>query len=102
MRLQTQSKTEDVPRAPASGVTPPAPHLISDLEALTQLTQADLPPLRMARPKNVIYVTYGFGVASGAGRGTTFQGFKTANMSAATKLVLGDLTLKQHHQTTES
>ena len=81
MRLQTQSKTEDVPRAPASGVNPPAPHLISDLEALTQLTQADLPPLRMARPKNVIYVTYGYGDASGAGRGTTFQGFKTVQHS---------------------
>jgi len=82
VRFRTQKKTQDVPRAPESGFTPPAPRLLSDLEALTDLTRAELPPLRLARPKNVIYVTYGFGDASGTGRGTTFQGFRTIHHSS--------------------
>lgn len=71
-----------VPRtlhAPPSGLTPPAPRLREDLRALTILTAADSPPLRLVRPKKIYQVYYGFGDASGKGRGSTFQAFKTVH-----------------------
>ena len=68
-----------VERAPPSGLTPPAPRLRDDLLALKELTKSELPPLRLARPKRVVHVFYGFGDASGKGRGSTFQGFNTVH-----------------------
>ena len=76
-RLRHAKQT--VPRAPSTGLTPPAPRLRDDLKALAYLTQSESPPLRMVRPKNVYQVFYGFGDASGKGRGSTFQGFKTVH-----------------------
>lgn len=68
-----------VPHAPSSGQTPPAPRLLRDLEALTERTQSSTPPLRLVHPKKMIHVFYGFGDASGTGRGSTFQGFRTVH-----------------------
>ena len=68
--------------APISGLTPPAPRLLSDLKALERLTASKLPPLRMVRPKQMLHVYYGFGDASGKGRGSTFQGFHTPSSSS--------------------
>ena len=62
--------------APPTGQTKPAPRLIQDLKALLLLTARELPPLRVARPNHVMHVYYGFGDASGSGRGSTFQGFR--------------------------
>jgi hypothetical protein len=67
----------DIPRAPASGKTPPAPRLRDDLLALKELTRSEVPPLRLAHPKKIVHVFYGFGDASGKGKGATFQGFRT-------------------------
>jgi hypothetical protein len=68
----------EVPRAPSNGLTPPAPRLRSDLLALLELTKSPKPPLRLVRPDKVVHVFYGFGDASGKGRGSsTFQGYKT-------------------------
>jgi hypothetical protein len=72
------------PRAPANGRTPPAPRLLDDLKALAKLTAFSAPPLRLARLKRVVHVFYGFGDASGKGRGSTFQGFKTPHHSSGT------------------
>jgi hypothetical protein len=65
--------TDQVLRAPASGKTPPAPCLRDDLRALQELTQSEAPPLRLVRPRQVVHVFYGFGDASGKGKGATFQ-----------------------------
>jgi hypothetical protein len=67
----------DVLHAPVSGKTSPAPRLRDDLKALLELTRSEHPPLRLARPKQVVHVFYGFGDASGKGKGATFQGFRT-------------------------
>jgi hypothetical protein len=75
----TRRAAANVLHAPPSGFTTPAPRLIHDLEALSKLTEADSPPLRLVRPKEVFHVFYGFGDASGKGRGSTFQGFKTVH-----------------------
>eukprot|EP00956_Cyclotella_meneghiniana_P014413 scaffold21564_cov22-Cyclotella_meneghiniana.AAC.3 len=74
-RYSTRKQGGDILYAPPSGKTPPAPRLLSDLKALLLLTQSTLPPLRVARPNHVMHVYYGFGDASGLGRGTTKQGF---------------------------
>lgn len=71
-------------RAPPDGRTPPAPRLLNDLKALAKLTDFSAPPLRLARPKRVVHVFYGFGDASGKGRGSTFQGFKTPHHPTGT------------------
>jgi hypothetical protein len=73
----TRKSTPSVLHAPPSGNTPPAPRLRADLEALLELSKSELPPLRLARPKKVVHVFYGFGDASGKGRGSTYQGFRT-------------------------
>ena len=75
----TRKNCPQVPHAPASGLTTPAPRLLSDLKALRSLTEASLPPLRLVRSKRVLHVYYGFGDASGKGRGSTYQGFFTPN-----------------------
>jgi hypothetical protein len=72
----------ETPYAPATGTTTPAPRFIDDLKALTMLTSSNLPPLCVVRPKRVVHVFYGFGDASGKGRGSTFQGFKTVTHPA--------------------
>lgn len=68
-------------RAPISGKTPPAPRLLDDLKALEVLTAAELPPLRVVRPAQVVQVVYGFVDASGTGLGSTVQGFCVQKLS---------------------
>ena len=46
--------------ASADGVTTPIPRLKNDIYALLQLTNFDLPPLRVVRPANVVQVFYVF------------------------------------------
>jgi hypothetical protein len=65
------------PHAPSDGKTQAAPRLLEDLKALLLLTNSRSPPLRVVRPKRMVQVFYGFGDASGKGRGSTLQGFKT-------------------------
>jgi hypothetical protein len=66
--------------APSDGVTPLAPRLKDDLKALLSMTQSVAPPLRVVRPSKILHVFYGFGDASGKGRGSTFQGFHTIHI----------------------
>ena len=68
--------------APVDGFTSPAPRLLADLKALIKLTSAALPPLRIVRPHHVAHVFYGFGDASGTGKGSTKQAFKTLHHSS--------------------
>lgn len=75
----TRKSTPKTLTAPPSGLTPPAPRLRDDLLVLLELTKSAAPPLRLARPKRVFHVFYGFGDASGKGRGSTFQGFNTVH-----------------------
>ena len=82
----------DSPHAPPDGRTIPAPRLIEDLRALKLLTASKSPPLRVVRPKKVAHVFYGFGDASGKGRGSTIQGFhavdsKRGSDASATDLI---------------
>ncbi len=51
--------------APEDGVTTPVPRFRDDINALLQLTNFDLPPLRVIRPAHVVHVYYRFGDASG-------------------------------------
>ena len=67
------------PHAPPDGKTTPAPRLIEDLKALKRLTSPPSPPLRIVRPKRLAHVFYGFGDASGKGRGSTIQGYRTVD-----------------------
>jgi hypothetical protein len=67
------------PHAPPDGITIPAPRLLDDLKALAKLTSEPSPPLRVIRPKVVAHVFYGFGDASGKGRGSTLQGYSTVH-----------------------
>jgi hypothetical protein len=46
---------------------------------LKELSSSMNPPLRLARPKKIMHVFYGFGDASGKGKGATFQGFRTVH-----------------------
>eukprot|EP00804_Cyclotella_cryptica_P010959 CCRYP_016684-RA/>CCRYP_016684-RA protein AED:0.10 eAED:0.14 QI:0/0/0/1/0.25/0/5/0/1241 len=71
-----RKKVESSVRAPVSGKTPPAPRLFTDLQALEALTEAEMPPLWVVRPAQVVQVLYGFGDASGTGLGSTVQGLK--------------------------
>jgi hypothetical protein len=73
------------PHAPPDGKTSPAPRLIEDIKALIHLTSEKSPPLRVVRPRKVVHVFYGFGDASGKGRGSTTQGFKTVHHPDAGK-----------------
>ena len=59
------------PRGPSDGVTRPAPRFLSDLIALTALSDFPSPPLRIVRGKIVFAAMYGFGDASGKGFGFT-------------------------------
>ncbi len=59
--------------APADGVTTPNPRLKNDIYALLQLTDFNLPQLRVVRPVNVVQVYYGFGDASGKQFGATIS-----------------------------
>jgi hypothetical protein len=49
--------------------------------ALEVLTAAELPPLRVVRPAQVVQVVYGFVDASGTGLGSTVQGFCVQKLS---------------------
>ena len=78
--------------APPTGKTAPAPRLLEDLKALAMLTSSTSPPLRVIRPKRVAHVFYGFGDASGKGRGSTLQGYKTVDRWGGQAIT--DLTYK--------
>lgn len=58
-------------RGPSSGMTPIAPRLKTDLEALLQLTSSDTPVKRVVRHKDIVTVFYGFGDASAGGFGSS-------------------------------
>jgi hypothetical protein len=57
--------------APMDSITTPVPRFKDDIEALLQLTDFKLPPLRVVRPVNVVHVYYGFRDASGKQFGAT-------------------------------
>ena len=59
--------------APGDGLTDPVPRFKDDLEALTRLTEPELPPLQVVRPSEVVQVFYGFGDASGKQFGATIS-----------------------------
>ena len=68
------SKNLPAPHAPASNLTPVVPRLRDDVWALQQLTQSELPALKVVRPTMVVQVFYGFGDAAGKGFGATIAG----------------------------
>lgn len=80
--------------APSNGKTPPAPRLREDLEALKILTQFDTPPMRVVRPKRTVHVFYGFADASGKGKGSTYQGYKTRHHSSGQLGPLNDVVFR--------
>ena len=51
----------------------PVPRLLNDLSVLSDFLSVDKPPWRFVRGGRAAYVQYGFGDASKAGFGTTFQ-----------------------------
>jgi hypothetical protein len=55
------------------GVVKPAPRLKHDLKALKELFEADLPSMRLVRGKRIGASIIGFGDASGAGFGSSWQ-----------------------------
>eukprot|EP00984_Skeletonema_dohrnii_P009298 scaffold3548_cov79-Skeletonema_dohrnii-CCMP3373.AAC.5 len=57
--------------APPDGKTTAVPRFRSDLLALLELSNYELPPLRLVRGKVVFTALYGFGDASGKGFGST-------------------------------
>jgi hypothetical protein len=59
--------------APEDGLTTPVPRFRDDINALIQLSNFDLPPLRVVRPAHVVHVYYGFGDASGKQFGATLS-----------------------------
>jgi hypothetical protein len=59
--------------APEDGLTTPVPRFRDDIDALIQLSNFDLPPLRVVRPVHVVHVYYGFGDASGKQFGATLS-----------------------------
>ena len=59
--------------APEDGLTTPVPRFKDDINALIQLSNFDLPPLRVVRPTHVVHVYYGFGDASGKQFGATLS-----------------------------
>lgn len=77
--------------APTDGVTPVAPRLQDDLKGLVWMTQSISPPLRVVRPSKVLHVFYGFGDASGEGKGSTLQGFHTVHSPGASSGPSGDV-----------
>lgn len=58
-------------RAPEDGYTTAVPRFIEDLQALSRLSNFELPPLRIIRGKVVFSAVYGFVDASGKGFGGT-------------------------------
>ena len=84
--VRKQMGDSTISYAPPTGRTKPAPRLIEDLKALLLLTSSELPPLRIARPNQVMHVYYGFGDASGSGRGSTLQGFRPSSSTQSTDL----------------
>jgi hypothetical protein len=82
------------PHAPENGKTTPAPRLLDDLKALLLLTNSRAPPLRIVRPRRMVQVFYGFGDASGKGRGSTLQGFKTIHHPSGSLGPAGDILYK--------
>ncbi len=59
--------------APEDGQTTPVPRFREDINAFLQLTNFDLPPLRVGRPAHIVHVYYGFGDASGKQFGATLS-----------------------------
>jgi hypothetical protein len=76
-----RKKTSMMARAPSSGPTPIAPHLLADLRTLKALTESPVPPLQVVRPTKVVQVLYGFANASGKGLGSTVQGYPSRSLS---------------------
>ncbi len=58
---------------PEDGLTTPVPRFRNNINALLQLTNFDLPPLRVVRTAHVVHVYYGFGDASGKRFGATLS-----------------------------
>jgi hypothetical protein len=82
------------PHAPSDGKTRAAPRFLDDLKALHLLTNSRSPPLRIVRPRRMVQVFYGFGDASGKGRGSTLQGFKTIHHPSGNVGPSGDVLYK--------
>jgi hypothetical protein len=59
--------------SPEDGLTTPVPRFRDDINALIQLSNFDLPPLRVVRPAHVVHVYYGFDDASGKQFGATLS-----------------------------
>jgi hypothetical protein len=70
---RTLVKGEFCMDGPESGVTPAAPQLKQDLEAILHLTEGDLPSMRCARSKLAMTADSGFGNTSSGGFGATME-----------------------------
>mmetsp|Transcript_11711 Transcript_11711/g.19385 ORF Transcript_11711/g.19385 Transcript_11711/m.19385 type:complete len:1450 (-) Transcript_11711:1434-5783(-) len=70
-KLRDTGASKHFHMAPPNGYTRPAPRFLSDLEALTALSDSPSPPLRIVRGKVIFAAVYGFGDASGKGFGFT-------------------------------
>ena len=69
---QPAEATGKVPtRGPPSGMTPAAPQLRKDLEALIALTTSSTPTKRVIRRRDLLTAYYGFGDASSGGFGSS-------------------------------
>ena len=77
----SKANGEPLQYAPKDGLTTAAPRLKDDIKALLKLSDFDLPPFRVVRPKHVVQVFYGFGDASGKQFGST----KSANYNCRAK-----------------
>ncbi len=58
---------------PMDGLTTPVPRFKEDIDTLLQLTNFELPLLRVVRPANVVHVYYRFGDALGKRFGATLS-----------------------------
>lgn len=66
------SKVDDPVEGEGPRIVEAKPRLRQDLEALRELMEPDLPPLRTVRSRKAMNVYYGFGDASGSAFGVTF------------------------------
>ena len=64
---------EPMPVSPSSGLTPAAPRIREDLEAILHLTKGEQPQVQTVRSKLTMTAYYGFGDASSGGFGAMVE-----------------------------
>ena len=72
-RIMIKSGAAGHAYAPEDGLTTPVPRFRDAINALIQLSNFDLPPLRVVWPAHIVHVYYGFGDASGKQFGATLS-----------------------------